>query len=392
VEPGETPTFEKPTDVESGPVDSQGLWPKPLPSPWGRFVRRVKQSWLAHELGVRRPHAIGRFQGIRMLGKGGCGIVMLARDPKLGRDVAIKLGQQPRADEMLREAQLLARLSHPNIVKVYETGTHEGNPFFVMEHVVGVNGARFIGEAADWRSVLRVYIAAGRGLAAAHRQGVIHGDIKPANLLIGDDGHVQVSDFGKGQVIADGLRVQGGTPQYMAPEVRLTNPATPRSDQWSFCVALWETLEGVRPFPDSELEDWLKAVYHREFVTAGQLQRLMTQDLRSILEIGLAFAPGDRFSSMDALVYELDTLLSGELPDPADAAGLGPPFNRAGSRPSSWWWRCARRVPSAGRRSATGWGSCPREYSQMIRSRARSPPQTKATAKQRSPNSTVSRR
>jgi len=235
-----------------------------------------------------------------------------------------------RANETLHEARLLAKLAHPNVVKVHEIGIHDDNPYFIMEYVAGIDGGQFICEAEDWQSVVRVYIAAGRGLAAAHRRGVVHVDFKPANVLIGDDGQVKVSDFGMGQAIIDEPRFGIGTRAYMAPEVILGNNATPHSDQWSFCVALWETLDIVRPFQDVEasLEDkqslptWLEAVCERRLLTGDQPHALMTEELRAILEVGLSLRASDRFSSMDALVSKLDKLLPGEVPDPADVAGI----------------------------------------------------------------------
>ena len=324
----EIPTFKAPgSDCKSDPV-SMGRWP-PTPSPWVRLTDAVHEGWLDKTFGGLEPHKIGRFEGIRRLGKGGCGIVMLAHDPQLGREVAIKMGRPPKgdevADDMLREARLLAKLSHPNIIKVYETGTYEGRPFLAMEHVAGIDGSRFIREAPDWESVVRVYIAAGRGLAAAHAQGLVHGDFKPGNILMGDDGIVLVSDFGKGQIISEGLRWEMGTEEYMAPEVLLTHPVSPLSDQWSFCVALWESLETVRPFPGRDLRAFFEAVRDRRLITGeqvGQPEALMTADLRRILETGLSLNPRHRFASMNALLAELEKLLPGEVPNPADAAGV----------------------------------------------------------------------
>jgi len=294
-----------------------------------RLVERVRDGWITQTFGGGEAHKIGRFDGIRRLGKGGCGIVMLAHDPQLGREVAIKLGRPPKgdevADEMIREARILAMLSHPNIIKVYDVGMYEGRPFLAMEYVDGIDGARFIREATDWESVVRVYIAAGRGLAAAHAQGVVHGDFKPGNILMGNDGIVLVADFGKGQIIAEGLRWEMGTEEYMAPEVLYARPVTPLSDQWSFCVALWEALETVRPFPARDFKSFFEAVHDRRFITGeqvGQAEALMTKALRSILEIGLSLNPRHRFPSMDALLAELEKLVPGQVPNPADAAGV----------------------------------------------------------------------
>ena len=272
----------------SGPVDSRGAWSPidsddlrfdptdpgdsavpasgtrkyvPMSSPWEKLSQDVISGWISRMFGHQKPHAIGRFEGVRFLGRGGCGVVMLAHDPELGRQVALKMCRAISEDEMRREAQMMARLSHPNIVKVHEVGIYNGHPFFAMEYVAGINGAHFICDVKDWRSVVRVYVEAGRGLAAAHEQGVVHGDFKPGNVLIGKNGHVQVSDFGKSQIISKGLRHRVGTIQYMAPEVLSNRAPTPLADQWSFCVALWETLETVRPFAGDQASELKAAIF-----------------------------------------------------------------------------------------------------------------------------------
>jgi len=327
VEPDhEIPTFKEPVDLESGPVVSQGRWP-PTPSPWVRLTDAVHEGWMRKTWSGLSAHKIGRFEGVRRLGKGGCGIVMLATDPQLGREVAIKLGRPPKgdevADDMIREARILAMLSHPNIIKVYEIDIYEGQPFLAMEYVDGMTGAEFMRHALDWESVARVYLAAGRGLAAAHAQGVVHGDFKPANILMGNDGIVLLSDFGKGQIISEGLRWELGTVEYTAPEVFYKKPVTPLSDQWSFCVSLWQALETVRPFP-AELKAMWEAIIERRFRTGPPgTDALMTPELRAILEKGLSLNPRRRWPSMDALLVELEKLLPpGAVPNPADDAGV----------------------------------------------------------------------
>ncbi len=214
--------------------------------------------------------AIGRFLVGGVLGQGGMGVVMRARDPELGRDVAIKLlqpGQRGLAGLRLgREAQAMAKLSHPNVVNVYDVGEHDGAMYIAMELVEG-STLRAWRQAATrtWREVLAMYVAAGRGLAAAHAAGLVHRDFKPDNVLVGADGRPRVTDFGlvaadgravesgdtRGAALDANLTVQGsvlGTPAYMAPEQWRGETVDPRTDQFAFCVALWEALHGERPF------------------------------------------------------------------------------------------------------------------------------------------------
>lgn len=145
---------------------------------------------------------LGRYEIIDELGQGGMGFVYRARDKQLGRDVAIKLvGGRKELTEMLatrllREAQALAQLSHPNVVTIYDVGEAEGRVFVVMELIAGLPGDEWSKKGPPWRDVVRVFRDAGRGLAAAHAVGLVHRDFKPANLMIGDDGRVRVLDFG----------------------------------------------------------------------------------------------------------------------------------------------------------------------------------------------------
>lgn len=226
------------------------------------------------------PERIGRFVVRRRLGAGGMGIVYAAHDEELDRTIAIKLllhdspgresSRQARRDRLRREAQILARLSHPNVVPVYEVGEHDGTVFVVMEYVRGTTLQAWVEEdEPSWREVLQAYLEAGRGLSAAHRAGVVHRDFKPANVLRGRDGRIVVVDFGlartekrqpdpaeslvhgagKGPpstLTGTGTRI--GTPGYMAPEQIRGGRGDERSDQFAFAVALWEALYDEHPF------------------------------------------------------------------------------------------------------------------------------------------------
>ena len=160
-------------------------------------------------LGVQlRPgDVLGRFIVRRVVGAGGMGIVYAAYDPKLDRDIALKLLRPEHlsvAEERLdREAKLMARLAHPNVITIYDVGAFSGQIYVAMELVVGETLGDTLRRSPDltWREVLTLFLAAGRGLAAAHRQGVVHRDFKPDNVLVGQDGRVRVTDFGLARLL-----------------------------------------------------------------------------------------------------------------------------------------------------------------------------------------------
>jgi serine/threonine protein kinase len=198
------------------------------------------------------------------IGAGGMGVVYAAYDPELDRRVALKLLRPDRfgsdADRLrlLREAQALARLADPHVVSVYDTGTFGDRVFVAVELVEGETLRQWLGglRAAprSWREVLARFLPAGRGLAAAHAAGLVHRDFKPENVLLGRDGRVRVADFGLAEAAPEpggklaalpaewGLVL--GTPAYMAPEQLRGIAVDARSDQFSFCVALFEALYG----------------------------------------------------------------------------------------------------------------------------------------------------
>ncbi|CAN5908521.1 hypothetical protein BH11MYX2_BH11MYX2_11720 [soil metagenome] len=202
---------------------------------------------------------IGRYTIRRLLGSGAMGIVFAAHDPELDRLVAIKLISGVD-DGPVREAQAMARLSHPNVVQVYEVLHLDGRKAIVMELVDGEElSAWQQREQRSWRDVVDVYLQASRGLAAAHRAAILHRDFKPSNVLVDATGKARVSDFGlaRNVVTASGSpRLEGtgiaGTPVYMAPEQHLGGAIDARTDQWGFACALYEALYGHRPFSASE--------------------------------------------------------------------------------------------------------------------------------------------
>lgn len=274
---------------------------------------------------------LGRFLLLRKLGEGGMGEVFSAYDEQLDRRVAIKLLHAAYASEetqkrMLREAQALARLSHPNVVTVHEVGEVDGDVFVVMEHIEGKNLREWQEEAPrSAEEVLDAYRMAGRGLAAVHAAGMVHRDFKPANAMIGGDGRVRILDFGlahaRGSAPADSgapaptsgalaspLTAEGsivGTPAYMSPEQFFGDPLDARSDQFSFCVALYEALYQRSPFAAKRPGGPVIPALGGEPTPAPPRADLPAR-VPEALARGLSRDPAGRFETMDALLAELD--------------------------------------------------------------------------------------
>ncbi|MGZ3460429.1 MAG: serine/threonine-protein kinase, partial [Archangium sp.] len=279
----------------------------------------------------------GRYTVLNPLGRGGMGEVVAAYDARLDRRVALKLlrqdwdssqSQHDLETRMLREAQAMARLSHPNVVAIYDVGTLEDGAIFIaMEMVEGQTLRRWCEQPRTWRETLAVYLAAGRGLAAAHEAGLVHRDFKPENVLVGRDGRVRVTDFGLARAgssqvetpsntpmplppgaLDSPLTLQGtllGTPRYMAPELLRAGPADTRSDLFAFCVALYEALYKQHPFSGvtqaestvAQLEGRMKPPPANTDVPAW---------VGRILEQGLRAEAAQRPASMEKLVAALE--------------------------------------------------------------------------------------
>lgn len=281
---------------------------------------------------------VGRYLVLSRLGAGAMGVVLAAYDPELDRRVAVKLLQRrwlgPEADSRLqREAQALARLNHPNVVAVHDVGSHQGRVFLAMEFVKGCTLTRWMkgdGGPRTWREVVSVFSAAGRGLEAAHEQGLAHRDFKPDNVMLGDDGRVRVMDFGLARATENPeaeaepvvtpeldqsrstqLTRTGdivGTPAYMALEQFAGQVATPSSDQFAFCVALFEALYGERPFRGDTVAA-LSASVMDGAVAEVDGKRPVPVWLRRVVRRGLEADPDARFESMRPL---LDALAIGD--------------------------------------------------------------------------------
>jgi tetratricopeptide (TPR) repeat protein len=277
--------------------------------------------------------AVGRYLVLERLGAGAMGVVYAAYDPRLERKVAIKVLNASRSGgedvtarrtRLLREAQAMARLSHPNVLAVFDAGEHEGEVYVIMELVAGETLRSWLQRPRAPREVLDAFLGCGRGLAAAHGAGLVHRDFKPDNVHVDDRGRVRVMDFGlarptgvtgveaPGQLppspeLLEALTRTGevaGTPFYMAPEQFLGLGADARTDQFAFSVALFEALYGVRPYAGDNLEQLAAAV------TMGRLHPATSAQvpawLARVIRRGLATRPDDRFPSMDALLAELE--------------------------------------------------------------------------------------
>jgi len=259
------------------------------------------------------PFMFGRFVTLGTV-TGGMGLVIEAYDPELERMVAIKLWLDA-SDEaqaaLLVEARLLAHFSHPNVVTIYETGRWRERVFFVMEWVEGMDGHQWLKEPRSWREVLDVFLAAGEGLAAAHAANIQHRDFKPGNILIGNDGKVVVADFGVADSIGaidaaadDPLSKVVGTRCYVAPERLRWERGDARSDQYSFCVALWQALHGRRPYAGGSRSDVLESIERGEIRTGPQTHQVPPL-LSRVIRKGLADDPDQRYASMRELLAAL---------------------------------------------------------------------------------------
>jgi serine/threonine protein kinase len=264
---------------------------------------------------------IGKFEAIVDVGRGGFGIVFKARDPELDRVVALKLCRaRPSAiDALLDEARLQAKLDrYPNIVTIYDQGRHDGAAFIAMQFIAGQNAERFAERdpAPSVQEILRVYRHVARGLAAAHREKIVHGDIKPSNFLLDRDDFARIADFGLARrVIEDadeseqeGLRRRAGTLYYMAPEALCGEPCDARSDQFSFFVALCQTLSGGKlPFCGKTSGEVLDAIEHTDILQF--LGPWVPAELKAVIRIGLSIDPSERFPDMETVEAEIDLLL-----------------------------------------------------------------------------------
>jgi serine/threonine protein kinase len=281
---------------------------------------------------------VGRYKIEEPLGSGAMGAVYRAEDPELCRSLAIKVIRRADVSEamrarFIREARALARVNHPNVVTVHDVGEHEQQTFIAMEFVRGKTLREWLcAKKRPWPQVMQAYFAAGRGLAAAHAAGLVHRDFKPTNVVVADDGRIVVVDFGLARrsdefetpaeiddegtagpprqrdplgvtVTRTGTRM--GTPAYMSPEQLQGEPTDARSDQFSFCAALYEGLFGQRPFEGETVEELAVQVVDGRLRSPDSCTTIPAR-VFDVLRRGLSVDPHARFEAMDALLHALD--------------------------------------------------------------------------------------
>ena len=318
-----------------------------------RIFANLSQKLFAVEA---EPARVGRFVIVDRLGAGGMGVVYRAFDPDLERQVALKVLRRMRASDtqaetrLLREAQALARLSHPNVVPVYEVGIIDEQVFIVMEFVKGRTLTAWVDEERpSWRAVLDVYQQAGRGLMAAHEADMVHRDFKPDNVQIGDDGRVRVLDFGivmrqssarptrassgapprqlsprepgpddvtsPGTTALKATREQTtapltqtgaiiGTPAFMSPEQFRGERADAKSDQFGFCASLYHSLYDQRAFAGKSFQE-LSANVREGRLEPPPRAAAVPGWLFAVIRRGLSAEPDERYPSMEALLRAL---------------------------------------------------------------------------------------
>jgi len=307
-----------PTATDSGLVSGDGGWSVPPAK------------------GPRQGTSFGRYVVLHEIGAGGMGVVYAAYDPELDRRIALKvLGEAAGTDtgraRLIREAQTMARLSHPNVITVHDVGEVEGRLFIAMELVAGCDLKQWLEETRPWDDVLSVLIQAGQGLAAAHDQGLIHRDFKPANVLVGDDGLVRVLDFGLARRVGntddppagetrdldlssshnshtEQLTQTGaiaGTPAYMSPEQHARGELDGKSDQFSFCITAFEALFGERPFDGNGRMALMLQATQGERRPIPKSTPVPTRISDAVVR-GLEPKPSERWADMEALLQQLE--------------------------------------------------------------------------------------
>lgn len=313
----------------------------------------------AQERRLEAGDTIGRNLVLSVLGSGAMGVVYEAFDPDLDRRLAIKLmrtapaegSQSTQASEgdrarMLAEARALAKIAHPNVITIYDVGIFDDQVFMAMELVDGQTLRDWVSaEQPTLETVLEHMLAAGQGLAAVHRSGLIHRDFKPDNVLVGRDGRVCIADFGlaggsvyaspggqqpssgaqveleglsqlsvheKSSVLAStqtqatiALGIRSGTPSYMAPEMHGGFACDALSDQFAYCVSLFELLVGHRPFKADSAAEFIEQVQAREFRGRKQTWAQLPAWLRTLIVRGLSAQPGQRHASFEELLVTI---------------------------------------------------------------------------------------
>ena len=269
---------------------------------------------------LQRGAYIDRYIILRLLGRGGMGAVYAAHDPKLDRQVAIKVLHASRgaeaAERMVQEARALARLDDPHVVQVYDAGEIDGTVYIAMQLVDGEDLASALRRRSPGiAQLLEWFVEAGRGLAAAHAAGLVHRDFKPNNVLMDRRGRIAVTDFGIARDLGKSKRAITaigsvmGTPAYMSPEQHSQLPATEASDQFAFCVSLWEALFDQHPFVEGDRGSMSPfaigyAIFDGALIPPRRGHRVPRRVVDALTR-GLSHTPSERWPSMTELLAEL---------------------------------------------------------------------------------------
>ena len=269
---------------------------------------------------------LGRYEVLNELGKGAMGVVYLAKDPVIGRLVAVKTIRTSQGDDddsesrefrerFVREAQTAGILSHPNIVTIHDIGedTESRTSFIAMEYIEGRNLKSLLADKKKfpWDEIADLIAQIGEALDYAHRKGIIHRDIKPANIILTTDGKVKITDFGIAKVASSNLTTTGqflGTPNYMSPEQVSGAPVDGRSDIFSLGVVLYELLTNRKPFQGDNLTAISYKIVHEDFTPPADLAHDVPQDFNPIVARAMAKDPWNRYQrgkDMALALYQL---------------------------------------------------------------------------------------
>ena len=270
--------------------------------------------------------SLGRYEILEEIGEGGMAVVYRANDSRLDRDVAIKVirkGAFPadHIDRILkrfeREAKALARLSHPNIMKVHDYGEHEGSPYLVMEYLPGGTLKKKMGKPMPWEQAIQLILPIAEALDYAHSQNMIHRDVKPSNILLTQRGQPMLTDFGIAKIleVEEGQTLTGtgmgvGTPEYMSPE-QWKGKSSPRSDIYSLGVVLYELLAGRKPYIADTPADLLLKQATEPLPRLSAFATGLPTNVEKVLFKALERKPEDRFANMAEFARALEALQKG---------------------------------------------------------------------------------
>jgi serine/threonine-protein kinase len=279
------------------------------------------------------PETLGRYEIVGELGKGAMGVVYLARDPIIHRQLAIKTFRmaysakekevQQFRERFLREAQAIGRLSHPNIVTVHDVGQEDDEYFIAMEYIKGINLKQRMQSTDDplpLDFVIDVAAQIAEGLACAHEEGIVHRDVKPANIIIAQSRRVKITDFGIARIEQSNLTVAGqllGTPNYMAPEQIQGKTVDARTDIFSLGVLLYEMLTRKKPFAGENLTQVSHRIVYDEFTSPDEIIQGLPPELIAILDRALEKDPDQRYQDAAEMARDLRALqepVSGAVP------------------------------------------------------------------------------